>query len=405
MNNLFPPHLDIHTTFDLKGSLLGREFNEDELPQKPRATLKDMNWLHRQMHLELGPEKKAAFIEQVVKDVQLLKDLKIMDYSLLVGIHDLEKGNEERLREKNLKVFQPAGEERKEGEMQAPEAMKRTPSTLESARKAKELRQAVHSQRPVPLGSSSLSISDEMVPEPTNRNATRLFSMEEGGFRASHQDGTPGEAVYYLGIIDCLTKYNSVKKAEHFLKGLAAGHRKDDISAVPPKQYGDRFIDFMSGITMSREQAKPLPEPPITEKPLPDSPVVDRSRLSADNVDGANTLPIVDEAGEGSSIGDRSAHSSTSRSRGKRNESVLPSNSRLDSIRPVPSEPANGTSPALPEEDEIVATAVKSHEQSNPPALFAGEQGSPVIQQGGETSILSVLRGKGKNKSPEMVQV
>ena len=41
MNNLFPPHRDIHQTFDLKGSTVGRDFKEEDLAQNPRATLKD----------------------------------------------------------------------------------------------------------------------------------------------------------------------------------------------------------------------------------------------------------------------------------------------------------------------------------------------------------------------------
>ena len=47
MNNLFPPHRDIHQTFDLKGSTVGRDFKEEDLAKNPRATLKDLNWLRR----------------------------------------------------------------------------------------------------------------------------------------------------------------------------------------------------------------------------------------------------------------------------------------------------------------------------------------------------------------------
>ena len=107
MNNLFPPHRDIHRTFDLKGSTIGRDFKEDDLEGNPRATLKDLNWLRRDMHLEFGPTKKRMFIEQMQRDVKILQRLKIMDYSLLIGIHDLSKGNEENLRGKTLQVFSP----------------------------------------------------------------------------------------------------------------------------------------------------------------------------------------------------------------------------------------------------------------------------------------------------------
>lgn len=149
MNNLFPPHRDIHRTFDLKGSTIGRDFKEEELEKNPRATLKDLNWLRRNLHLEFGPIKKELFVAQMQKDVALLQRLKIMDYSLLVGIHDLERGNEENLRDKTLQVFQP-GE--KDGRPPAqPHHLIRTPSVMENAKRARELRDLVKKERPSTL--------------------------------------------------------------------------------------------------------------------------------------------------------------------------------------------------------------------------------------------------------------
>jgi 1-phosphatidylinositol-4-phosphate 5-kinase len=198
MNNLFPPHRDIHRTFDLKGSTIGRDFKEEELAANPRATLKDLNWLRRNLHLEFGPTKKKAFVEQMQKDVKLLQKLHIMDYSLLVGIHDLEKGNEENLRDKTLQVFQPGGEAAEEP---APNMLMRTPSKLESARKAKELRQMIKTQKPVPMEQTTSKMPSEMEAQKTDH----YFYADDGGFRATHEDETPAEEIYYLGIIDCLT--------------------------------------------------------------------------------------------------------------------------------------------------------------------------------------------------------
>lgn len=198
MNNLFPPHRDIHRTFDLKGSTIGRDFREEDLEKNPRATLKDLNWLRRDLHLELGPTKKNAFIEQMQKDVKLMQKLHIMDYSMLIGIHDLEKGNEENLREKTLKVFQPGGEAAEEPQ---PNQLMRTPSKLETARKARELRQSVKTQKPVPMEQTSARMPDEL--EDSKKNF--FFYSDDGGFQATHEDNRPGEEIYYLGIIDCLT--------------------------------------------------------------------------------------------------------------------------------------------------------------------------------------------------------
>lgn len=197
MNNLFPPHRDIHRTFDLKGSTIGRDFREEDLEKNPRATLKDLNWLRRNLHLEFGPIKKDAFVAQMEKDVAFLQRLKIMDYSLLVGIHDLGRGNEENLRDKTLQVFQPGGDK---GDDPLPGSLTRTPSKMENAKRARELRETVKKERPIPLGQTM----DKMPEEPHRKGF--YFYADDGGFQATHEDNSPGEEIYYLGIIDCLTK-------------------------------------------------------------------------------------------------------------------------------------------------------------------------------------------------------
>lgn len=200
MNNLFPPHRDVHQTFDLKGSTVGRDLKEETLISNPRATLKDLNWLRRDMHLEFDQRLRQIFIEQLQKDVALLQRLQIMDYSLLVGIHDLEKGNDDNVREKTLKVFQPGGERQEED---LPGHLMRTPSRLESARKARELRQTLKKEKPVPMGLSTAKMPENLRAD--DQRHKRIFYSDDGGIRATHEDGRAGETIYYLGVIDCLT--------------------------------------------------------------------------------------------------------------------------------------------------------------------------------------------------------
>lgn len=308
MNNLFPPHRDIHRTFDLKGSLVGRNYREEDIEQHPRATLKDLNWLRRHMHLELGPEKKKAFIQQMRRDVQLLEQLKIMDYSLLVGIHDLERGNDENLRDKTLQVFQPEGDA-EASSTATPAPVTRTASKLENARKAKELRHMIINQRPVPLGSSSSKMPDELPDEMRDERRNRYFYSDDGGFRATHQDDRPGETIYYLGIIDCLTKYDMFKKTEHFVKGVANPKQKNEISAVPPDRYGKRFVEFISRNTMPREMAAAT-EGEKTSGSIDSYTGPDRTLMVVESPSGEGvTLPVVEEAGETTSTGGRSGRS------------------------------------------------------------------------------------------------
>lgn len=200
MNNLFPPHRDIHQTFDLKGSTIGRDFKEDDLASNPRATLKDLNWLRRDLHLEFDSRTREIFVQQLQKDVALLQKLQIMDYSLLVGMHDLEKGNDENVREKTLQVFQPGGERDEED---LPSHLMRTPSRLENARKARALRHNLKTEKPVPMGLSNTKMPENLGAD--DQRQYRIFYSDDGGIRATHEDGRPGDMVYYLGVIDCLT--------------------------------------------------------------------------------------------------------------------------------------------------------------------------------------------------------
>jgi 1-phosphatidylinositol-4-phosphate 5-kinase len=106
MNNLFPPHKDIHETYDLKGSTVGRLYPEEKARMKEfKVTLKDLNWINRGKTLELGPEKRALLTEQLRRDSELLRKIHVMDYSLLVGIHNMKRGNKDNLRRNTLKVF------------------------------------------------------------------------------------------------------------------------------------------------------------------------------------------------------------------------------------------------------------------------------------------------------------
>ncbi|KAH0609396.1 uncharacterized protein H6S33_012882 [Morchella sextelata] len=334
MNNLFPPHRDIHQTFDLKGSTIGRDFKEENLAQNPRATLKDLNWLRRDMNLNFGPTKKELFLQQVHRDVELLKRLHIMDYSLLLGIHDLTKGNSEDIRNNTLKVFQPGASTAEAGQDDpASHMLQRTPSKMEKARQARELRKTINKEVPITLDRGANRLPEEFLEQ---RNT--IFYGDDGGFRATHETDENGDVIYYLGIIDCLTHYGFVKRLEHFWRGLS--NPKDQVSAIPPDGYGDRFFKFISGHVKSQEEAardKAARENAATTEGVVSEPsqndVLERARErgtsegdrpnrtlgavrspSAERTAGTSgtVLPVVEEAGEGGSSRSRSHRDSSS---------------------------------------------------------------------------------------------
>lgn len=232
MNNLFPPHRDIHQMFDLKGSTVGRDLKEEDLATNPRATLKDLNWLRRDLHLEFDARIRQIFLDQMKRDVALLQRLHIMDYSLLVGMHDIGKGNEENLRETTLQVFQPGGD--REEDEHGTSMLTRTPSRMESARKARELRLTLKRERPVPMGSVNTKMPSEMSSGDERRD--RIFYSYDGGIRATHEDGRGGESIYYLGVIDCLT-HVSTKLPRFF------AHRFTNLILVRIHQKNRKFLE------------------------------------------------------------------------------------------------------------------------------------------------------------------
>lgn len=241
MNNLFPPHRDIHEMYDLKGSIVKRE----QKSGKPGAVLKDMNWLRRGHFLELGPEKREIFAEQLRRDVALLQRLHIMDYSLLVGLHDMRIGNKAHLLRDALQVFQP--------EDDVPEPSPTSPRTSRTdvpasgmdgdgsfvSPRADMLRAKVAHADPTVLSAQTAT----KLPRRPAERLSNVFYRDEGGLRATDAHDRPGNVIYYLGIIDLFTQYTPLKRAEHLWKGIY--NNVHQISPVAPREYGERFIRFL----------------------------------------------------------------------------------------------------------------------------------------------------------------
>lgn len=217
MNNLFPPHRDIHLKYDLKGSTWGRSTTIPKgTTDFSQMTLKDLNWLDRHDTIKFGPEKRKMFLEQLEADVGLLKKTNVMDYSLLLGIHDVKKGNTET--KQKLSVFDP------KSNMKA-EVIKTNPRHIDRG----------------------VDLPTDVFPG----RSKYIFYGHNGGIRATNENNDPLPEIYYLGIIDCLTNYSTKKRLETFWRSLS--HPRSTISAVPAREYGDRFIQFMkNGISIEK---------------------------------------------------------------------------------------------------------------------------------------------------------
>jgi len=249
MNNLFPAHKDIHESYDLKGSTVGRLYPEERARENPRAVLKDLNWIDRGKELELGPEKRALLTEQLRRDAEFLKELHVMDYSLLVGIHNMRRGNRDNLRRNTLRVFSPPDvhvppQPHAQGNLHR----RRGATTAAAVEQPHIVRRAVHQN----VNANLKSVCEGILPEEdTGDRQHFLFYQDEGGIRATDEQNEPLPTVYYLGIIDILTPYGVVKRIEHLWKGMSADRHK--ISPVKPTEYADRFLAFMRAIMRGGE--------------------------------------------------------------------------------------------------------------------------------------------------------
>ena len=62
----------------------------------------------------------------------------------------------------------------------------------------------------MPINLVNTKMPDEMASGDERHD--RLFYRDDGGIRATHEDGTPAELIYYFGVIDCLTHVSNVLK-------------------------------------------------------------------------------------------------------------------------------------------------------------------------------------------------
>lgn len=250
MNNLFPSHRDVHELYDLKGSTISRE----QTSSKPSAVLKDMNWLMRNRYIELGPTKRELFAKQLRSDVRLLERYQLMDYSLLIGLHDLTYSSERGSATASSPIDKSVPMLRRPSVLVSPvdgHSDKPNSPILRTERDAASSDGGcgpLQFSRNHPLETSLQTMQGKRA-----EHQHSPFYQDEGGMRATDEHDNVLGIVYYFGIIDLFTRYDTRKRAEHLWKGI--WHNRHAISPVPPVEYGERFIRFLL-----RQKKKPSDE-------------------------------------------------------------------------------------------------------------------------------------------------
>ncbi|XP_028836725.1 phosphatidylinositol-4-phosphate 5-kinase, type I, beta a isoform X2 [Denticeps clupeoides] len=195
MNNVLPCTLKMHYKYDLKGSTYKRRASRKERA-KSSPTFKDLDFQEMHEGLYFDADTYNALMKTLQRDCQVLESFKIMDYSLLLGVHILDK----KTRDRGFR-----GDSKRQG------AQKVLYSTaLESIQ------------------------GDSKVSQPLPDDDTM------GGIPAKHKDEN---LLIFLGIIDILQSYRFIKKVEHSWKALV--HDGDTVSVHRPNFYAERFLKFM----------------------------------------------------------------------------------------------------------------------------------------------------------------
>jgi len=242
MNAVFPAEASkfISERFDLKGSTVGRECSLKEREEKgPNAVLKDLD-LAREVSADaaeqstsdeptygvnIGNRRKEALLAQLRRDVGLLEECQVMDYSLLVGVVR-NKDDPKSILNRQQRPTSPL------------------PFGLLNLREDSPIERIISS----PIGKRIHGIVDTalwwVLPNSMPYYGAGVCGVDGGalsvipGRRAGHR------AVYYMGIIDFLQPWTWKKVMENEVKGIL-GYNTKAISCVSPKDYAARFLDFV----------------------------------------------------------------------------------------------------------------------------------------------------------------
>ena len=265
MDNIFynTEQFKMHERYDLKGSKVGRRSvkKTSKIRREYKGTLKDLDLGDKKIHV--GADSKTRLMEQLRRDIEFLVRCRIMDYSLLLGIHnhsDNEKIDRQKLKSATLESENQHLETEhdmiplKDLHSATPHPTDSVTSSGYGTRTNTVDTDLDDGESPVKLSSAARQkyIAWFRADFGGHRNCSSLHPLSLHDVRAEPQalgattDVPP--ATYYFGIVDILQEYNLRKKTEHHWKTKVTCQDKHGISCVNEREYGERFLNFMDEI-------------------------------------------------------------------------------------------------------------------------------------------------------------
>ncbi|CRL00174.1 CLUMA_CG013449, isoform A [Clunio marinus] len=252
MNNLLPSFIKMHLKYDLKGSTYKRKANKSER-QKKSPTYKDLDFMeHHPNGISLEADTYSALIKTIQRDCRVLESFKIMDYSLLVGIHNMDLAQKEKQEEKSRNPRSDSNRDDSDMEdaPEADQAMHEERTGGLALNRTSALHRSINRQRLVAHSTAMESIQAESEPIDEEED------VPPGGIPARNDKGE--RLLLFIGIIDILQSYRLKKKLEHTFKSII--HDGDTVSVHRPSFYAQRFQDFMAKTVFRKIPSLDLPE-------------------------------------------------------------------------------------------------------------------------------------------------
>uniref|UniRef100_A0A1A9VY63 PIPK domain-containing protein n=1 Tax=Glossina austeni TaxID=7395 RepID=A0A1A9VY63_GLOAU len=266
MNNLLPSDIKMHAKYDLKGSTFRRKASKLER-QKVSPTYKDLDFMeHHPNGIFLEMDKYNALMKTIQRDCMVLESFQIMDYSLLVGIHNLDlaakEKREERIRNARAKLqrseeIREADETPELDQVQISMYNAASCSVAGAAGTALNRTRSMNRQRLVAHSTAMESITAD-IDTPFEEDE----DVPAGGIPARSENDE--RLILYIGIIDILQSYRLEKKLEHTFKSII--YNGDTVSVCRPSFYAQRFQNFMGKTVFKKTPTFPLKHSPSKRK-------------------------------------------------------------------------------------------------------------------------------------------
>jgi hypothetical protein len=281
----------MHLIFDLKGATRNRTAKPSEQGQ-PGTVYKDNDFTNQKISFDVGGSLAEPLKLQLTKDIKLLETLKIIDYSVLCGIHffgredsgDVKVEPKPRATTRDFMVA-PLSFQQEQRAAQFQASLAKLVNHVQDM-SPKDLLRMTEEEFEIAGGSDGkgfygllhgtgheVARMDPPSPGPDTKSRRHDFKPSESKMNleiaqasifASDRGGLPAvigptgeQGLIFLGIIDTLIEFGSKKKMESFYKAQILRVDKKAFSVVEPEYYADRLRTFV------HSKITGLPEKPV----------------------------------------------------------------------------------------------------------------------------------------------